>query len=296
MSGKKLELKKFFQYRRKHKEICGSVGDGYMDIPLDFDEFNKMFFSKRNVILEYNRKKPYGALCACGLYAGLKVAKSGYNICFCNYAGRDGFPFISRLAQSICGHDCSKNFRFQYESIPEREVVAKNLVDEWVLDASYAQVPSFGDKFKTDCDRIFHEILRTKGFQNLGDYDLTKRRGNRVVVGWEGLERKNPNKKFIVAWDNRAKEQLKEVLEKFPDRFLLIPYSREKKLVDDWYSKNETIVDPEFDIQLMDPSIDVRKTLMYVATNHLYDFRNFAKVLPEVVNENFSKDELRELL
>ena len=118
---------------------------------------------------------------------------------------------------------------------------------------------------------------------------------NRTLMGWEDKERKsNWSRKFIITWDNNGKKQLDAMVAKYPDQFLVIPYTKEKRMVDEWYESNETMVDPGFDIQLMDGSLDKRKVLLYAATNHLYDFRLFAKVLPDVVEKYITKDELRD--
>ena len=51
-----------------------------------------------------------------------------------------------------------------------------------------------------------------------------------------------------------------------------------------------------FDIAIMDRTLDMRKVLLYAATNHLYQFREWGRFNPELLEKCFSKDDIRELM
>ena len=77
---------------------------------------------------------------------------------------------------------------------------------------------------------------------------------------------------------------------------MFIEYGREKEFVDKWFSGNDTMLDPMFDIGIMDRTLDMRKVLLYAATNHLNQFREWGRFNPELLEKCFSKDDIKELM
>ena len=285
MSGKKFDIKKLVQLRNKQTDVISEDGWDSMDFPIDWEEFNKLFSSKRHVIVEYPNCNDYGTLLMVGFYSALKIANENVSIGMCNYGQRTGLPYFPQFYKTISNKPVEDKLLFHYDVVPKREKL--KLHDEWILNADGN--PSA--LFKNDATSILEEIKATDGFKT---YD-EEMADSKVVVGWEGMKQRR-KKKVVVTWDTRDKKTIKWVMERYPDQFLFIPYTKEKRMVDEWFRNNETMVDPGFDMKLMDPSIDVRKALLYAATNHLHDFRRFARVLPEVVNGHLGKNELKCLL
>lgn len=63
MSGKKFSFNDLAKWKRIHGEIINCPGSPFsessMFFPVDWCEFNKMFFSRRNVIVEYPKECKY---------------------------------------------------------------------------------------------------------------------------------------------------------------------------------------------------------------------------------------------
>ena len=287
MSGKKFDLKKLIQYKRKQLDCMPPDSDFNVGFPVDWDEFNKMFFSKRNVIVEYPNYAEYSSLRLMGFYAGLKLAKGERSIGICNYGARNGFPYTTDFARSLSSKVDGNNILYMHDPLPENPQWA----DEWILNAEWTPKPSSPATPDSDGSEILAEIVKSNGF----NYPEAKNSDSRIIVGWEG-KTKRPKTKYVIAWDDRGKEELAKLENEYSDQFVVIHYTEEKRLVDSWFTKKPTMVDPGFDIQLMNPGINPRKVLLYAATNHLYDFRNFARVLPDVVKEFMSPKELKELM
>lgn len=299
MSGKKFSISQLAKWKRTQHQSIPQPMDRYMPFPVDWDEFNKLFFSKRNVIVEYPSQSSVAALMMMGFYTALKVAKYNTHVGLCNYGGRNGFPYVMEFARRLTNKDVSENVLFEYGTTPFSNYRNRVLeCNEWIMNADWSTRHPIYPPEDYDCDGgvIYKAINDTKGFSELDVNEQLATTG-RTLMGWEEKDgKRRAKRRFIVMWDDRGKETLAEVMAKYPDQFLVIPYTPEKRLVDEWFAKNDTMVDPGFDIKLMDGSIDARKVLLYAATNHLYDFRKFAKTLPEAVEPYISKQELKELL
>lgn len=299
MSGKKFKFKDLAKWSKTQRDLLVQHYDNQdvmsVGLLVDWCEFNKMFFSRRNVIVLYPPGMYTNALMLAGLYSSLKVAKSGTHIGMCNFGSRIGFPFVIEFAKKIVNKPGMDGLVI-YNREPTPFQAYRNRVlecDEWILDAGWGPAKEHD---KCSGETILKWIDSTNGLSEF-DVNMDLYNSNRVLFGWEGLE-KSPRRKFVVAWEDgeAGRNALAQVMEKYPDKFLVVEYAKEKRMVDEWYSKNETIVDPEFDIQLMDRSLDQRRVLLYAASNHLYDFRKFAKTIPEAVEPYISKQELKELL
>lgn len=64
--------------------------------------------------------------------------------------------------------------------------------------------------------------------------------------------------------------------------------------MDDWFENNDTLIDPEFDIKVTDPTLDKKKVWRYIATNHKYKFREYCKFDKEFVMKNMPMKELKD--
>lgn len=101
MSGKKFELKRLLQLKRKQDAVVKEYDPVSCDFPVDWQELSKLFFSKRNVIVEYPGNNPYGALKLAAFYVVLKMVREGASIGMCNYGQYNGFPYFHQFAKSI---------------------------------------------------------------------------------------------------------------------------------------------------------------------------------------------------
>ena len=290
MSSRKFSFSDLAKWKRIHGETINCPGSPFSEssmlFPADWSEFNNMFFSRRNVIVEYPKEFNISTICLMGFYSALKVAKRGINIGLCGFGGINGFPEIGTLTKKLSNKNWDENVLFIYSTTPFVEFRNRVLEsDEWMMNA--------GDVKSQET--IIKDIHNTKGFSEL-NVNKELWTANRALMGWRHTyEKDHWRRKFVVSWADSGRTQIDEVMEKYPDQFLFIPYTKEKRLVDGWYAKNATMVDPGFDIQLMNPEIDPRKVFLYAATNHLYDFRMFARLLPDAVEKYMSKEELKEL-
>ena len=297
MSGKKFSFKDLAKWGRTQRDMLvhnyGGQDVVSMGLLVDWCEFNKMFFSKRNVIVLYPPGMYTNTLMLVGFYSSLKMAKFGTLIGLCDVGSRNGFPCVTKFARNLVNKPSMDELVwYTYESTPFQSYRNRVLErDEWIMGAEWGPVKEHD---KCSGETILKWIDSTNGLTEF-DVNLDLYNSNRVLVGWEGVE-KPPRRKFVVTWEDieAGRNALAQVMEKHPDKFMVVDYAKEKRMVDEWYSKNETMVDPGFDIQLMDGNLDKRKVLLYAATNHLYDFRQFARVLPDVVEKHLSKDELRD--
>lgn len=289
MSSKKFSFRDLAKWRRMQLDCIDQPLEKNTPFPVNWCEFNQMFFSRRNVIVEYPKEFSISTLILMGFYSALKVAKRRINIGLCGFGSKNGFPKIGTFAKRLSGKNLDENVLVTHSTTPFMDFRNRVLeCDEWIMNAEDANSQ----------ETITKDIHSTRGFSelNVSKELWTANRAFRALVGWRHTYEKDPwRRRFIVAWADSGRTQIDEVMEKYPDQFLFLPYTKEKRLVDDWYAKNATIVDPGFDIQLMNPEIDSRKVFLYSATNHLYDFRNFARILPDVVEKHMSKDELKEL-
>lgn len=298
MSGKKFSFKDLVKWSKTQRDLLvQNYGNQDMlakGLLVDWCEFNKMFFSRRNVIVLYPPGMYTNALMLAGFYSSLKVAKFKTSIGLCNFGSRIGFPSVIEFAKKIVNRPIMDGLVI-YNNEPTPFQAYRNRVlecDEWILNADWGPVKEHD---RCSGETILKWIDSTNGFTEF-DVNMDLYNSNRILVGWEDLE-KPPKRKFVVVWEDgeAGRNALAQVMENYPDKFLVVDYAKEKRMVDRWYASNETMVDPGFDIQLMDGSLDQRRVLLYVATNHLYDFRKFARVLPYAVEKHLSKDELKEL-
>lgn len=304
MSKRKFSFKDLAKWRRMQLEcidqqLAPNMPFPNTPFPVDWCEFNKMFSSKKNVIVEYQRddqKYATATQMLMGFYSSIKMAKDNACVGICEYFR--GFPGIRKFAKKLSNKNLDDNVVFISSITPFKDYRNRVLeCDEWIMNADWSTLhPVYPpDDFSCDGGNILNDIHATKGFSEL-DVNKELWTSNKTLVGWEDKERKSKwSRKFIITWDNNGRKQLDAMVAKYPDQFLVIPYTKEKRMVDEWYESNETMVDPGFDILLMDGSLDKRKVLLYAATNHLYDFRLFAKVLPDVVEKYITRDELRDL-
>lgn len=289
MSGKKWGLRKLGRLKQKIYEdhLLGKISVGIGEIPISWNEFNKLYFSSRPVVVE----------CPCGFwergdqlmafYATLRQVFMGHKVGI--YSTRYDMREAATDAyyESLChmgkhrGVSSSDRLLRCVHTIPKENVIP-NLADDWILYV-------FG-AYPTTAANVLKMMDESDGFRKWDDDKY------RVKSSWE----MGPRKKVVILCGRYSGSEISsdiypEIKKKYGDRFVFIDYTPEKELVDNWFMENEGIVDPLFDIRIAESTIDKRKVFTYIATNHLYKLREYNKLFPDEVAKWLNPEERREL-
>ena len=283
MSGAKWGLKKLGNLRQKinHEHIFrpNDVVDGIGDIPITWHEYNKMYFSSRPVVVE----------CPCGRWQQGDQLMAFYatmrQVFTCRKVGIFSTRYDAREATSDSYYEALWGLGPHRVCLPKGERLVHlirneptedklpTIADDWIM-YSFGATP-------TQAESIMKVIDESDGFKKWDDEKF--RRKSFWEVG--------PKKKVVILAGRGAEDIYPKLKEKWGKRFVFIDYTPEKELVDNWYVENKSIVDPMFDILISEPYIDKRKVFLYVATNHLYNLREYVKLFPEVVGNFFTMNE-----
>jgi hypothetical protein len=288
MSKKKWGWKKLLDIRQKLTRKTSDWFDHPLGvIPVDWDEFNKLYFSSRPVIVEC----PYERWTTCGddlmsLYAALRMSKDNRKVAAIAYSEDCNGLMSDRFYDAIVH---SKDWKAKVDRImrfKHIDNIDPDSADDWIAYANWSAFSdSVGDKKTTLLGlEILEWIETTHGFKDFNGKQFPRYYRHIVYP-----------KKFVILWDATNKDGYNELKEKFGKKFLFIDYTREKKKVDDWFKENDTILDPMFDISFSEPGLDMKKVFTYLATNYLYKLREYAKLFPDTVGQYFNKEELGEI-
>ena len=108
----------------------------------------------------------------------------------------------------------------------------------------------------------------------------------------ESNERFQRNKKCIIL-TYLGNDAIEEIRSKFSGKTIFIPYTKEKKLADE-FASFETLVDIRFDVSLETGGYDISAVLRYLAANHRHKLREFLEVRPELVNSYMTNRDLKD--
>ena len=289
MSKKKIDFKKFSSIRRTLSNINPYHSDT-LDrrlgcIPVDLGEFNKLFFSSRPIVVECPHSRWENGDALMGLYAALRAAKFNRKIGVFVDFGDAAFLLDPSFYNALCKVTDWKEISRRLRLVRDGKELDFSQADDWIFYTNWSEY-GIGHDHK---DNVALDTLRfindTKGFKDLETLTEPK------YVG----ERFDYPKKIVILWDATNKDVYECLKRDYGNSFVFIDYTKEKELVDNWFDNNETLIDPTFDTMLMDPGLNLRNVFHYLATNHLYKLREYAKVLPEVVRKHFTADELRDL-
>ena len=259
------------------------------DIPVDWAEFNQLYFSNRPVVVE----------CPSGVWSigtGLMAMTAGMSMAYDRRrvgffaSGDDGYTSsLADIYYDVLVNKKDKTLRVGRNTLfREFNKLDFAQADDWMFFMNFSH--GFAEREDENYTKQFLEILdSTDGFKS-GDF------AKEIKPRFYG-EITPPRKSATVLWDtSKGKELLDTIKEKYNRAFVFIEYGREKEFVDKWFKENETMLDPMFDIAIMDRSLDMRKVLLYAATNHLYQFREWGRFNPELLEKCFTKDDIRELM
>lgn len=289
MSKRKYDYRKLSNIKKKLAPPWESERSA--DIPVDWSEFNQLYFSSRPVVVECPSGIWGSGTGLMAMIAGMSMAYEHRRAGFFASGDDSHTSGIADIYYNVLVNKKDKSPR------PGRNALFREFnrldfdqADDWMffMNFSHARLIDGEDE---DYTKQFLEVLEsTDGFKS-GDF------AKEVKPRFYG-DVTPPRKTATVLWDiSRGKELLDSTIKaKYNRAFVFIEYGREKEFVDKWFSENDTMLDPMFDMAIMDRSIDMRKVLLYAATNHLYKFREWGRFNPELLEKCFTKDDIRDLM
>lgn len=259
------------------------------DIPVDWSEFNQLYFSNRPVVVECPSEIWSNGTGLMAMTAGMSMAYEHRRTGFFA-SGDDGYTSsMAEIYYDVLANKKDKTLRTGRNVLfREFNRLDFDQADDWMFFMNFSH--GFVEHDDEIYTKQFLAILEsTDGFKS-GDF------AKEIKPRFYG-EVTPPRKTATVLWDtSEGKELLDIIKEKYNRAFVFIEYGREKEFVDKWFSENESMLDPMFDIAIMDRSLDMRKVLLYAATNHLYKFREWGRFNPELLEKCFSKDDIKDLM
>ena len=292
MGGRKFEISRLTSIR---KRIVGAFKDNECNnedskfscqVCVDWNEFNKLYFSKRHSVIQCpvisNRTE--SGINAISLYAAMKMA---FDLKKVNIIMNDGIFDLVKYRVN----------EFYNEIIPSKNT--------YELNERLTAFSPYSTKLLSsmrNCDEIvmipFTYSRNSRNILNFTDSKWLLHFIGFILNELFKSENRVDVKLTILAHASKAKDDYGEVLydelkKRYPD-FLYFDYTNERKFVDDWFESNDTLIDPEFDIKVTDPTLDKKKVWRYIATNHKYKFREYCKLDKDFVLKNMPMKELNE--
>ena len=269
MGGKKFEISRLVNIRKKIEANYTNVYSKFScQVCLDWDEFNKLYFSKRNSVVQGLGTTSAG-ISTISIYVAMKMAFDMKKV-----------HIVTKYSSFI-----SQFNEFYNVIVPNKNITGwKGRLDSCSYTSSHPQFDTI-----CNCDEIVMiSDEYTSASQELDFID---------ALLMELARPEHRNVKFTILThdnDHIDSESLHTVLkERFPE-FLFFDYTKEKEFVDNWFDKNDTLIDPEFDIKVLDPTLDKKQIWRYIATNHKYKFREYCKMDREFVTKDMPMKELKD--
>ena len=291
MSGRKFSFRGFASLNRKLENASRwAYGTNNTGIPVDFKEFNQIYFSSRPVLVEVPSTSIQQGLSMVSKLAAMRLAFDHRNVqAISNIDG--AINFQTEIYHNALVPKSRQKGKFYVDIFNNKREINFDHADDWMFIMYFSAFKDnlYYDDTRAKVDRFMDMVVSTDGFRT-GSFSPP------ATPKFYG-ELPPPRKKVVIVWDtDMFKESLDFLKREYRKRFVFVEYGREKGLVDNWFKDNETMLDPRFDILLMYPGLDVRKVLLYAATNHLYQFREWGRFNPEVLERHFSKDVIKEML
>lgn len=284
------------------KKIGNGLGDPRIFIPVDWDEFNKMYFSHRPVVVQYPTEHKMSAEFLSAMFSAMRVCMDGRRLTMIGeYGGSymkrfNANMFIEALAGGK-GSGKSDNVTTCSAALMYSRLPGERRGIDCVIDIYEADGLAFWDEWRWFCDIVSD----TNGFDD-DSLSSSSFAGNHSSSSsssiWNCIKgcRMFPDRKILILWDNGFKPDVySDFKERYDGKWAFIEYGREKRIVDEWFMENDSSLDPLFDMKLADPGLDMRKVCKYMSTNHHYRFREFAKFNNDKMAELFSKEALKEI-
>lgn len=287
MSKKKWGWKKLASIREKllrgysSEDTDGGTSFGvtaFGGIPIDWYEFNQLYFSSRPVVVECPPSMWENGDHLMALYSTLRMSRDNRRVAIVSEID-DGANAKSDVFYNSL--TLKKNWKPRKDRIAMfrsiKQIKDFSVADDWMLYANwtYDKIPTLD---------IVEWMESTNGFRDIMEPAPPTYYRQTVF----------PHK-FVVLWDSSFKGTYLEFKKKFDKKVLFLDYTEEKRMVDEWFGGNQTMLDPVFDIKLMDPGLNLKKVYAYIATNYLPKLREYARLFPETMKKYFTKEELSEM-
>lgn len=282
MSKKKWGWKKLASIRGKLSrgyaiEDVLPEGSVFDSIPIDWYEFNQLYFSSRTVVVECPHHMWHNGDHLMALCAALRMSRDNRRVAVVSQK----FDAVAVKADTFYNSlTLRKDWKAKMERLALFNHVSEidmDVADDWIAYANWTNDASIASE-------VLGWIGKTNGFKDIEEPEHPRYYRQTVFP-----------KKFAVLWDSTNKKDYLKLKEKFGKKVLFLDYTHEKEMVDEWFVENKTMVDPMFDIKFMEPGLNMKKVYAYIATNHLPKMREYAKLFPEIVEQHFTKEELGEL-
>lgn len=261
MSKKKIPYKNFRSCIIKIQPLLKSE----IIIPVDMDEFSKMCFGRRNNVvvvdgsdhlISSSNLLPFFS--AIQMVYGNKIVLLPYDADFSNT--------IDYFSKAIC--------------LPrDKDIIRTRCVRDW------SWLTCDDDKFD---EYVPNPCTTLKDVEDALSRNKMDKIGNPRVTA-----------AFIITKDNVDEYRaLKSRMAELKDDVYFIDYTPEKMFIDQWFSRNKTSLDPEFDMELFShiKEWDMKSLFTYMATNHRYQFREYAKFNPELMAKFMQPQRIKELM
>lgn len=282
MSKKKWGFKKLASIREKLSkgyaiEDVLPEGSVFDRIPIDWYEFNQLYFSSRPVVVECPHTMWHNGDHLMALFSALRMSRDNRRVAIVSQK----FDAVAVKTDTFYNSlTLKKDWKSKMERLALFNHVSEidmNVADDLIAYANWTNDASIASE-------VLEWIERTNGFKDIEESEHPRYYRQTVFP-----------KKFVVLWDSTNKKAYLKLKEKFGKKVLFLDYTHEKEMVDEWFVENKTIVDPVFDIKIMDPGLNLKKVYAYIATNHLPKLREYAKLFPETMEKYFTKEELGEM-
>ena len=251
--------------------------DSFDGIPIDWYEFNQLYFSSRPVVVECPHSMWESGDHLMALYSALRMDRDNRRVAVVSQTFDAASVKTDMFYNSIT---LKKDWKAKMERLALFNHVSgidMDVADDWIAYANWTNDASIASG-------VLEWIEKTNGFKDIKEPEHPRYYRQTVF----------PHK-FVVLWDSTNKKDYLKLKEKFGKKVLFLDYTHEKEMVDEWFLENNTILDPVFDIKFMEPGLNLKKVYAYIATNHLQSLREYAKLFPEIVEQHFTKDELSEM-
>lgn len=282
MSKKKWGFRKLASLRGKLSRGYAGVdllpdGNAFGGIPIDWYEFNQLYFSSRPVVVECPHPMWENGDNLMALYSALRMSRDNRRVAVVSQ------KFDAKAVKADMFYNSltlAKDWKARRERLAQFNHVSgidMNVADDWIAYANWTNDASIASE-------VLEWIERTNGFKDIEEPEHPRYYRQTVFP-----------KKFVVLWDSTNKKDYLKLKDKFGKKVLFLDYTHEKEMVDEWFVENHAMLDPMFDIKFMEPGLNMKKVYAYIATNHLSKMREYAKLFPETVEQHFTKEELSEM-
>ena len=282
MSKKKWGWKKLASIRGKLSSgyaIDGIVPERnvFDNIPIDWYEFNQLYFSSRPAVVECPNLMWYYGDHLMALFSALRMSRDNRRVAVVSQTFDAVAVKTDIFYNSFVMKKDWKARRERFSKFNHVSGIDMDVADDWIAYANWTNDASIASE-------VLEWIERTNGFKDIKEPEHPSYYRQTVFP-----------KKFVVLWDSTNKKDYLKLKEKFGKKVLFLDYTHEKEMVDEWFVENHAMLDPMFDIKFMEPGLNMKKVYAYIATNHLPKMREYAKLFPEIVEQYFTKDELSEM-